>query len=227
MEVTALTMIVATLMSSWLAISEAKKFTKQGTLTNLREIIVGRCIEYQNGLVFTDSDIEELRSKNCTKIWEKFFNSFAHRDPCNVSSEHYEDFLQASKTTIPRNKAMYWDGWDIYQIVTNYANKGKRLVTLETTLPGYLGSGISFCGSKTDPTGLEFGNCPAEGECGFGKGAVDAFWSRLSTYFGVEGAGDVKVVFNSNRPGGAFHEEGRTQQKKWRFVPFTVPKKTR
>ncbi|XP_071949920.1 ADP-ribosyl cyclase/cyclic ADP-ribose hydrolase-like [Antedon mediterranea] len=188
-------------------IAAAVNLTGKGTVPNLREIIIGRCIEYQTGLVVQNDnmDLEELGSKNCTRIWEHFRDSFAYRHPCDVSMEDYDEFLEASKTKIPKNMATYWDGWDIYTIVTNYANKGQRSVTLETTLPGYLGNGISFCGSPEND-GLGYEKCAAEGDCGFGKGALEAFWSKLSTYFGSEGEGNVKVFFNSNREHGSFQE---------------------
>lgn len=67
---------------------------------------------------------------------------------------------------------MFWSS--TYVIAHEYANIGKRYVTLEDTLLGYVVNGMTWCGQKEDP-GINFDACPTWDACG--PEASKSFWS--------------------------------------------------
>ncbi|XP_077865330.1 ADP-ribosyl cyclase/cyclic ADP-ribose hydrolase-like [Saccoglossus kowalevskii] len=184
--------------------SATDDFTGPGTLPSFKRIVIGRCEDFKQGYVNPRIDKEELSNMNCTEIWNSLESAVAFREPCDVIKEDYQHFISLTKHTHDTDSALFWDGWDVYDTVTEYAFRGNRRTSLDTTLIGYTGNYLSFCGSTTHPSGFDTEACPAEGECGFGVGSIDAFWAAASTYFAEYARGDTKVFFNSNRPGGAF-----------------------
>ena len=42
--------------------------------------------------------------KNCTDLWQKFFNGFAYQKPCDVPLTNYEDFAHEAAHDIPDDK---------------------------------------------------------------------------------------------------------------------------
>ncbi|XP_071798648.1 ADP-ribosyl cyclase/cyclic ADP-ribose hydrolase-like [Asterias amurensis] len=196
------------LLASSAVLCRCLTFTGPGTTPDLEVIFKGRCAEYIGGHVYPHVDSEELRTKNCTLLWELFLKAFVYRDPCNVTLDMYADFVNEAATSIPANQAVYWDGFDVYSDVRSYVNDGHRGLTLEFTLVGYIMNGyLYFCG-QTEYPGIKYDSCPSQkGDCGgsFPEGSINAFWAAASVYFGKYGAGKVKFIVNSNRPGGAFH----------------------
>lgn len=65
-----------------------------------------------------------------------------------------------------------------------YSREGQRSWTLDYTFIGYLINGYYFCGS-TAGDGISYDECPDDGACGFGIGAVDAFWAQASMHVSV------------------------------------------
>ncbi|XP_038049946.1 ADP-ribosyl cyclase/cyclic ADP-ribose hydrolase-like [Patiria miniata] len=177
-----------------------------GTDRDLEAIFKGRCAEYRTGRVNPHVQAAELKTKNCTLLWELFYNAFVYRDACNVTMEDYKEFVEEAAVEIPANRAVYWDGWDVYPVARSYANEARRASTLEFMMMGYMINGLVFCGQTEDP-GINYEVCPGTDECDFAKGSVDAFWAAASIYFGSNGNGNVKFMVNSNRPGGAFQLE--------------------
>nr|XP_054771533.1 ADP-ribosyl cyclase/cyclic ADP-ribose hydrolase-like [Lytechinus pictus] len=177
-----------------------------GTDPDLREIFIGRCADFKAGKVNPTVDLNELRMKNCTKLWELFSSTFKYREACDVNQTMYEEFVNAAAITIPANKSNFWDGWGIYDTVHAYAKEGRRAWSLEYTLVGYLINNLKFCGQKNE-TGFRYDSCPGMDECGFATGCADAFWAEASVYFAKQAKGHVRVLFDSNREGGAFQNE--------------------
>ncbi|XP_077988143.1 ADP-ribosyl cyclase/cyclic ADP-ribose hydrolase-like [Glandiceps talaboti] len=184
---------------------KSNSFTGPGTPPEIQDIVIGRCEDFKLGYVNPKVPKEILSDTNCTELWELFYSAFAYRDPCDVTQESYDSFKMAAAHEYAVDTALFWDGWDIYDTVTQFAYGGRRRTTLDTTLIGYMGNYLYFCGSTTDPSGMDMTACPAEGECDFGLGSIDAFWAMASTYFAEHAAGKTRLFLNSNRPGGAFH----------------------
>lgn len=60
----------------------------QGTTPHLKEIFIGRCWKHQN-----DNNNQINYNINCTQLWTAFRNSFAFKDPCNVTGDDYNKFF--------------------------------------------------------------------------------------------------------------------------------------
>lgn len=176
-----------------------------GTPGAFKDIFIGRCEDYKAGGINKLADLEELRSKNCTELWELFSKAWVGKEPCDVVADDYKDFVDKAAITVPKDMANFWDGWDIYDTVRSYSREGQRSWTLDFTLIGYLINGFYFCGDVEN--GINTDSCPGEGECGFGIGSNDAFWAEASTYFSTSAEGLSRVFFNSSRPGGPFQME--------------------
>ncbi|XP_072035003.1 ADP-ribosyl cyclase/cyclic ADP-ribose hydrolase-like [Amphiura filiformis] len=191
-------------------------FTGNGTTSGIKEIFLGRCAEVKSGLVNPQLNRQELRSKNCSHLWELFYNAFANTYPCNVTSKAFDVFVEEASVSTPPNKALFWDGWDIFDTVRAYANEAKRAVPLEFLITGYLINQLTFCGQE-DSLGFNYDACPDWGECGFGVGPMDGFWAAASRQFGTNANGNIKLMLYSNTAGGSF----RTQNSY--FTEFELP----
>ena len=58
----------------------------KGSTTHLREIVTGRCWDYQR---LKSHEV----TKNCSKIWGIFSKAFAYKDPCSVSFADYKPYF--------------------------------------------------------------------------------------------------------------------------------------
>ena len=61
---------------------------KAGTTPHLKEIVLGRCWNYQ--LKNVSSKGEPL---NCTSMWKAFHDAFAFKNACNLTFADYEPFF--------------------------------------------------------------------------------------------------------------------------------------
>ena len=59
-----------------------------GSTKHLKDIVLGRCWDFQR------QKVHEGATKNCSKIWEKFYSAFAGRDPCSTTFKHYEPYFE-------------------------------------------------------------------------------------------------------------------------------------
>lgn len=59
----------------------------QGSTKHLKEIVLGRCWDFQRQKVHEGSE------KNCSKIWETFYKAFANKDPCNSTFADYKPYF--------------------------------------------------------------------------------------------------------------------------------------
>ncbi|XP_022088137.1 ADP-ribosyl cyclase/cyclic ADP-ribose hydrolase-like isoform X2 [Acanthaster planci] len=182
------------------------EFTGPGTDRDLETMFKGRCAEYLTGRVNPHVNVTQLSTKNCTLLWELFYNAFVYRDPCNVTVESFSELIKQATVEIPVDRAVYWDDWDVYAVTRSYADEARRASTLEFMLVGFIMNGLVFCGQTEDP-GINYEVCPGANECGFAVGAMDGFWGAASKYFGSNGRGNVKFIINSQPTGGAFQRE--------------------
>jgi len=70
---------------------------------------------------------------------------------------------------------MFWSG--TYDVAHEYADTGRRFVTLEDTLLGFIMNGLTWCGQTADP-GMNYQSCPSYNECP--ESASTAFWGTAS-----------------------------------------------
>ena len=64
----------------------------QGSTPNIKEIVLGRCYQYQLNTVDPKAD----QWKDCNVIWNKFHEGFAYKDPCNLPFKDYLPFFKAT-----------------------------------------------------------------------------------------------------------------------------------
>ena len=64
----------------------------QGSTPKIKEIVLGRCYEYQLKTIGPDAN----GWKDCGKIWEAFHKAFAHKNPCDPKSRDYEPFFDTT-----------------------------------------------------------------------------------------------------------------------------------
>ena len=59
----------------------------------------GRCYEYQYR-----KNVAEDKEWDCNALWELFYNAFAFKGPCDVTSKDYENFLDALDEPVEKDK---------------------------------------------------------------------------------------------------------------------------
>lgn len=70
-----------------------------GTPLHFKEIVIGRCWQYQMKIGLKDSE-----KINCEKVWGAFKETFAFKGPCEVTTKDYLAFLDKIEEDIPKNK---------------------------------------------------------------------------------------------------------------------------
>ncbi|XP_069104790.1 ADP-ribosyl cyclase/cyclic ADP-ribose hydrolase-like [Argopecten irradians] len=161
-----------------------------GTTPGIQDIFLGRCLAYQELLKpYPQTEV------NCKTLWSTFNTSFAGKEPCSLTTKDYSDFIEMSLTSIPEDKAMFWSG--TYRVAHDYSESGKRFITLEDTLLGYIMNGLTWCGQKAPP-GINYQSCPPYNGCP--ETASTAFWGKASSQFASQAKGTVIILLDGSNP---------------------------
>lgn len=80
-----------------------------GTTENFKEIVLGRCFHYKNILHKDNCEIY-LSDLNCSQIWNEFSKAVIKKNPCQVSIEDFDSFLQLTSHPYPTQKSIFWSG---------------------------------------------------------------------------------------------------------------------
>lgn len=179
-----------------------------GTTKFLSKIFRGRCSDYSDcTLPHTfQCDTDPSRPQiNCTNSLREFIDAFAHKDPCQVPDDAYNEFLNKSMVHSEPNETLFWSG--TRNIAINIATITDRYTTIERTAAGYVLNGLVWCGKNgaEDSSGINHAECPS---CE--RGVPDAtyqFWRSASRHFAAQARGYVSVLLNSTREGGAFQNK--------------------
>ena len=70
-----------------------------GTPLHFREIVIGRCWQYQIKI-----GIKDNVQINCEKVWDYFQQAFAYKGPCDVTTKDYAQFLEKIDEDIPKDR---------------------------------------------------------------------------------------------------------------------------
>ncbi|CAF3604017.1 unnamed protein product [Rotaria sp. Silwood1] len=169
-----------------------------GTTCNLKDIIIGRCYEYQyikRSLHLSN----RTEIKNCTKLYELFETAVRYKPYCSMNLSTYENYFQYALDGIQIfNRAMFWSG--TYSIAHTYGNHGFNYITLEDTLAATTVNGLRWCGKDNDTEGFDYISCPYN--CKDNIWADDAFWGIASKNFAEKAVGEVYLVLNGSRTDG-------------------------
>ncbi|OWF44433.1 ADP-ribosyl cyclase/cyclic ADP-ribose hydrolase-like [Mizuhopecten yessoensis] len=164
--------------------------TPSGTTPGIQNIFLGRCLAYQEIIKpYPQTTVD------CNSLWVKFTTSFEGKEPCGLTSKDYSDFIETSLSSLPEDKAMFWSG--TYRVAHDYAESGKRFITLEDTLLGYIMNGLVWCG-QTAPPGINYHSCPSFNGCPVA--ANTAFWGKASSQFASRARGTVTVLLDGSNP---------------------------
>ncbi|CAF4514462.1 unnamed protein product, partial [Rotaria sp. Silwood2] len=154
-----------------------------GTTCGLKDIMIGRCYEYQY-------------IKNCTNLYELFESAIRYKPYCSMNLSTYENYFQHSFDGIQViDKAMFWSG--TYAVAHTYSNHGINYITLEDTLAAAMVSGLTWCGKDNDSEGFDYVSCP--NNCEDNLWADDAFWGVASKTFAQKAAGEIYLVLNGSQ----------------------------
>ena len=80
-----------------LSFTEDKPWDYKGSTPGLRDIVIGRCEEFQRINVH-NRDPEIYVNVNCTLFWEKFSKAFAFNKDCNYTGKYNDalDYIDSS-----------------------------------------------------------------------------------------------------------------------------------
>ncbi|RXN03701.1 ADP-ribosyl cyclase cyclic ADP-ribose hydrolase 1-like protein [Labeo rohita] len=70
-----------------------------GTTPNLKQIVIGRCLEYVT--------LANLNPRyNCEEIWQEFEKAVVRRSPCDVRVKDYQKMFKVITQTLPCGKVI-------------------------------------------------------------------------------------------------------------------------
>ncbi|CAF1258644.1 unnamed protein product, partial [Adineta steineri] len=165
-----------------------------GTTCGLKEIMIGRCYEYQ--FVKYPSATNQHNIKNCTALYETFESAVRYKSHCNMNMSTYKDYFDLALAGVHViNRAMFWSG--TYAVTHAYSGSGLNYITLEDTLAAAMVNGLVWCGNENHTEGFDFNSCP--NNCKDNRWADLAFWGLASKTFAQLAAGEIFVVLNGSQ----------------------------
>ncbi|KAJ7328114.1 hypothetical protein OS493_025514 [Desmophyllum pertusum] len=194
----------------------------KGSTPHIKEIVVGRCYDYQyKKFWFECNNLED-----CSKIWEALYGAFAYKNPCNLTFADYKPYFDEVGMADIYNKSLFWSG--TYKAVHSYSEFDIRFTTLEDTMAGtdmklnnmwvfliasmiyVLVSICNFLGgsltnwpsvgmeilSRNTTDGIDYDSCPKWNKnCDY----TTPFWGQASKIFAENARGIVRVMVNGSR----------------------------
>ncbi|PVD18559.1 hypothetical protein C0Q70_21109 [Pomacea canaliculata] len=171
-----------------------------GPTPDLLSLVTGRCLQFSTFLNPAAMCDVTTRRQNCSEMADLFISAFAFQDVCNISISRYDEFLEATNHWIPADKSVFWEG--VYDFVHLYTEMGKRAITLEDTLTGYMIDRLRFCADPGQPSGIGGPSthpCPSFEETdGCPWNAEFAFWTAASQNFASKARGTVSIMLNAS-----------------------------
>uniref|UniRef100_A0A0B7BU80 Uncharacterized protein n=1 Tax=Arion vulgaris TaxID=1028688 RepID=A0A0B7BU80_9EUPU len=165
----------------------------QGTTGQLEDIFKGRCLNYKITRANTLTDIPTV---DCNELWTNFSRSWTFKDSCSQNVTSYANVFNFLNQTLPKDKALLWSGTNDFAHA--FSNNGKRYITLEDTLIGFIANGLDWCGQTSAP-GINYRSCPAYFSC---PGEVkSSYWLEASKWFASNAEGDIHVALNGSMSG--------------------------
>ncbi|XP_071488061.1 ADP-ribosyl cyclase/cyclic ADP-ribose hydrolase 1-like [Diadema antillarum] len=177
-----------------------------GTTPNITDILLGRCQEYRECLR-GEPCLPNYRNLKCESIVNSFMSGIQNVDPCATPPDVYETFLDMAPPQTMRGKTTFWSGVAGANIPQDVAQVTSQHTVLEETLPGYMAGNLTWCGSTDDSSsmGLNFTACPTWRSSTCPNNTKAAFWDSASKRLATQAEGQVFVVLNAQRDGGAFN----------------------
>eukprot|EP00118_Oscarella_pearsei_P025541 m.308348 g.308348 ORF g.308348 m.308348 type:complete len:297 (+) comp43815_c0_seq1:109-999(+) len=172
----------------------------QGTTPSLREIFIGRCEDFKQA----GYDSENLQNIDCKEAWNAFFKAFAYKDDCGVLTEDYQPYFDIVDQVLPKGKSMFWSGTQ--PLAEVYSSNGANAYIDGQTMTSYLVQGLNWCGSLTDPSGMNYSFCRWYDSETCPDQATGSFWSGASERFAKQATGPVGLLLNGTRDRPAYDD---------------------
>ncbi|XP_078381093.1 ADP-ribosyl cyclase/cyclic ADP-ribose hydrolase-like [Oculina patagonica] len=174
-----------------------QSFQDKGSTPRIKEIVIGRCYDYQ----FKKFGLNTTTWKNCSKIWDALHGGFAFKNPCNLTFADYKPYFDEVEMAEIHNKSLFWSG--TYKAVHSYSEFDVRFTTLEDTMAGWIVNELTFCGngnlSRNTTDGIDYDSCPKwSRSCDY----TTPFWGQASKKFAEHARGIVRVMLNGSRVSG-------------------------
>ncbi|XP_065832553.1 ADP-ribosyl cyclase/cyclic ADP-ribose hydrolase-like isoform X3 [Oscarella lobularis] len=164
------------------------------TTPAIQRIFLGRCSYFkQFGLNKPNID--------CTKAYNVFLSAFAFKDPCNITMAAYDEYFNLTKQVLPRDKTLLWSGTE--QLKSMYCFQGANCYANDQFLASYIPNKMSWCGSKTDPSGMNFTGCRTYDPTTCPNHVTHSFWAAASAQIASGSTGLVQLLLNGTRTTGS------------------------
>lgn len=161
--------------------------SKDRVVGNFENVVITRCES------FLDQNGEKSSGNTCEEVWDAFSGAYVGKDPCDVPMEAYDPLINAVTPKDTCNRMLFWS--KTKDIVHQFTEARKCLVTLEDTLLGSVMDGLTWCGKKGNKETFTTG-CPEWMACE--RNPVRSFWNRVSAAFAESACGDVTVMLNGS-----------------------------
>ncbi|XP_061096006.1 ADP-ribosyl cyclase/cyclic ADP-ribose hydrolase 1-like [Conger conger] len=152
---------------------------------NFTTAIISKCKQFLG---------DENSSENkCEEVWDAFSKAYVGKDPCEVPMEAYDPLMQTVREKDACNRMLFWS--KTKDIVHQFTEAKKCLLTLEDTLLGFVMDGQTWCSEKGSKETFTTG-CPSWDKCE--RNPVRSFWNRASEAFAQAACGEVTAMLNGS-----------------------------
>ncbi|XP_065833279.1 ADP-ribosyl cyclase/cyclic ADP-ribose hydrolase-like [Oscarella lobularis] len=167
------------------------------TTPGIQEMFLGRC-EY-----FKEFGYQQPKPVICSEAWNAFFKAFGAKDPCTVSIENYTSYFSMTSKyqTPPRDMTLLWSGTQ--ELKSVLCADGIHCYANDQFMPSYLVGKMNWCGSKTDPSGMNFTGCRSYDRDDCPKHVTYSFWAAASQQLALASTGVVRLLLDGTRTNGS------------------------
>ncbi|XP_065832555.1 ADP-ribosyl cyclase/cyclic ADP-ribose hydrolase-like [Oscarella lobularis] len=168
--------------------------TLSQTTPDIEQSFFGRC-EY-----FKEFGYAQPMPVVCSTAWNPFFGAFAHKDPCNVTMANYASFFNVTGQVPPRDMTMLWSGTQDLKSI--FCMDGINCYDNSQFMPSYVVGEMNWCGSTSDPSGMNFTGCKSYDPVTCPNHVTYSFWAAASEQLALRSTGRVRLLLNGTRTTG-------------------------
>ncbi|XP_038049772.1 ADP-ribosyl cyclase/cyclic ADP-ribose hydrolase-like [Patiria miniata] len=174
-----------------------------GTTLDIKEIVIGRCWDYQRVIGMKEG--KPLSEVDCNgTAWPAFVNAFAYKSPCSTPEDAFSNFIKIMTVSLPVNGTLFWSGTKNLALMYSELSGG-TMFSLELTFFGYTVNGLTWCGKHTGGIhGINYDSCPSFGDQSCQSPVSTVFWGSASMSFARQARGSISVLLDGSDPRGAF-----------------------
>uniref|UniRef100_A0A3P9LSF0 ADP-ribosyl cyclase/cyclic ADP-ribose hydrolase n=1 Tax=Oryzias latipes TaxID=8090 RepID=A0A3P9LSF0_ORYLA len=136
---------------------------------------------------------QKFNDLNCQNVWDAFQRAYINRDPCTITTDAYDPFIEAVSFKSQCNRGLLWS--KTKEVAHSFTQKRDCLVTLEDTPLGAILNDLTWCGKQGSDETFTSG-CPGYSACD--NNTVRSYWKRASAAFADTACGDVSVMLSGS-----------------------------